>query len=324
VLLLVLVSTVVVACGGDDSSSSSGGGSGTSSGGGGKNYKMTLVAGVKGDQFYITMNCGAQEKAKELGVSLDFQGPDKFDASQQIPVLDAVTAKSPDAILIAPTDTKALFAPITQAAANSKIVLVDTTLDDPSMAVSQIASDNLKGGQTAGEELLKLIGGKGKVMVVNVKPGISTTDQRGQGFEQAVKGKPGVTYIGQEYDDDDPAKAASIVSATLSKHPDLKGIFATNLFSAEGAATALRQAGKLGQVKIVSFDAGPKQVQDLKDGLIQALIAQKPGDIGSQGVEQAYDALAGKPTTKQIGTGFEVVTKDNLSQMQDVLYKSSC
>ena len=323
VLLLVLVSVVVVACGGDDSSSS-GGSSGTSSGGGGKNYKMTLVAGVKGDEFYITMNCGAQEKAKELGVSLDFQGPDEFDASKQIPVLDAVTAKSPDAILIAPTDTKALFAPITQAAQNSKIVLVDTTLDDPSMAVSQIASDNLKGGQTAGEELLKLIGGKGKVMVVNVKPGISTTDQRGQGFEQAVKGKPGVTYLGQEYDNDDPAKAASIVTATLSKHPDLKGIFAANLFSAEGSATALRQAGKLGDVKIVGFDAGPKQVQDLKDGLVQALIAQKPADIGSQGVEQAYNALAGKPTTKKIGTGFEVVTKDNLSQMQDVLYKPSC
>ena len=319
VLLLVLVATVVVACGGDDSSSS-----GSSGGGGGKNYKMTLVAGVKGDEFYITMNCGAQEKAKELGVSLDFQGPDEFDASKQIPVLDAVTAKSPDAILIAPTDTKALFAPITQAAANSKIVLVDTTLDDPSMAVSQIASDNLKGGQTAGEELLKLIGGKGKVLVVNVKPGISTTDQRGQGFEQAVKGKPGVTYLGQEYDNDDPAKAASIVTATLSKHPDLKGIFATNLFSAEGSATALRQAGKLGQVKIVGFDAGPKQVQDLKDGLVQALIAQKPAEIGSQGVEQAYNALEGKPTTKKIGTGFEVVTKDNLSQMKDVLYKPSC
>jgi ribose transport system substrate-binding protein len=309
VLLLVLVSAVVVACGGDDDN---GGGGGASGDGGGKNYKMTLIAGVKGDEFYITMNCGAQDKAKELGVSLDFQGPDKFDASQQTPIVDAVTAKSPDAILIAPTDTKALFAPITQAAQNSKIVLVDTTLDDPSMAVSQIASDNTKGGETAGTTLLDLIGGKGKVMVVNVKPGISTTDQRGKGFESAVKGKPGVTYLGQQYDDDDPAKAASIVSATLSKHPDLAGIFATNLFSAEGAATALRQAGKLGKVK------------DLKDGLVQALIAQKPAEIGSQGVEQAYNALEGKPTTKEIGTGFEVVTKDNLDQMQDVLYKPSC
>jgi ribose transport system substrate-binding protein len=321
-ILLTLIAATVVACGGDDGGG--GGGGGASDSGGGKNYKMTLIAGVKGDEFYITMNCGAQEAAKKIGATLDFQGPDQFDAAQQTPIVDAVAAKSPDAILIAPTDTKALFAPITQAAQNSKIVLVDTTLEDPSMAVSQIASDNLEGGKTAGTTLLDLIGGKGKVMVVNVKPGISTTDQRGQGFEEAVKGKPGVEYLGQEYSQDDPAKAAEIVTATLAKHPDLKGIFAANLFSAEGAASGLRQAGKLGDVKIVGFDAGPKQVQDLKDGLVQALIAQKPADIGRQGVEQAFAALEGKPTTKEIGTDFEVITKKNLSEKQDVLYKPSC
>jgi ribose transport system substrate-binding protein len=321
VLLLAAAAGTVVACGDDDDD---GGGGGGAAGDGGKSYSMTLIAGVKGDEFYITMNCGAQEKAKELGVTLDFQGPDQFDAAQQTPIVDAVAAKSPDAILIAPTDTKALFAPISAAAQNSKIVLVDTTLEDPSMAVSQIASDNVGGGTTAGETLLDLIGGKGKVMVVNVKPGISTTDQRGQGFEDAVKGKPGVEYLGQEYSQDDPAIAAQIVTSTLSKHPDLKGIFATNLFSAEGAASGLRQAGKLGDVKIVGFDAGPKQVKDLEDGLVQALIAQKPADIGSQGVEQAYNALEGKPTEKEIGTDFEVITKENLADMQDVLYKPSC
>ena len=321
VLLMALAAATVVACGDDDSG---GGGGSADSGGGGKDYKMTLIAGVKGDEFYITMDCGAKEKAQELGVTLDFQGPDQFDAAQQTPIVDAVAAKSPDAILIAPTDTKALFAPITQAAQNSKIVLVDTTLEDPSMAVSQIASDNIGGGTTAGETLLELIGGKGKVMVVNVKPGISTTDQRGQGFEDAVKGKAGVEYLGQEYSQDDPAIAAQIVTSTLAKHPDLKGIFATNLFSAEGAASGLRQAGKLGDVKIVGFDAGPKQVKDLEDGLVQALIAQKPADIGSQGVEQAYKALEGEDTTPEIGTDFEVITKENLADMQDVLYKPSC
>jgi ribose transport system substrate-binding protein len=320
VLLLALAAGTVVACGDDDDD---GGGAGAA-GGEGESYNMTLIAGVKGDEFYITMNCGAQEAAKEIGATLEFQGPDQFDSAQQTPIVDAVAAKSPDAILIAPTDTKALFAPITQAAANSKIVLVDTTLDDPSMAVSQIASDNVGGGVTAGETLLDLIGGKGKVMVVNVKPGISTTDQRGQGFEQAVEGKSGVEYLGQEYSQDDPAIAAQIVTSTLSKHPDLKGIFATNLFSAEGAASGLRQAGKLGDVKIVGFDAGPKQVKDLEDGLVQALIAQKPAEIGRLGVEQAYAALQGEPTEKEIGTDFEVITKDNLAEQQDVLYKPSC
>jgi ribose transport system substrate-binding protein len=269
------------------------------------------------------MNCGAQAAAKANNVQLDFQGPDQFDASLQTPIVNAVAAKKPDAVLIAPTDTKAMYAPIKQLAANgSKIVLVDTTLDDPSMAVSQIASDNEKGGEAAAQELTKLIGGKGKVMVVNVKPGISTTDARGKGFETGAKAA-GLEYLGQQYDDDDPAKAAAIVTATLAKHPDLAGIFAANLFSAEGAASGLKQAGKT-NVKIVGFDAGPKQVEDLKAGTVQALIAQRPAEIGKDGVEQALAALGGKPTQKQIGTDFAVITKDNLAENQDALYKSTC
>jgi ribose transport system substrate-binding protein len=319
ILLLALIAATVAACGDDDDD---GGGGGAA--GGGESYDMTLIAGVKGDEFYITMNCGAQEAAQELGATIDFQGPDEFAADQQTPIVDAVAAKSPDAILVAPTDTKAMFAPITAASQNSKIVLVDTTLENPDMAVSQIASDNLEGGVTAGETLLDLIGGKGKVLVVNVKPGISTTDARGEGFEQAVEGKPGVEYLGQEYSNDDPAQAAAIVTATLSKHPDLKGIFATNLFSAEGSASGLRQAGKLGDVKIVGFDAGPKQVKDLEEGLVQALIAQKPAEIGRLGVEQAVASLKGEPTEPEIGTDFEVITEDNLAEMQDVLYKANC
>jgi ribose transport system substrate-binding protein len=315
----------VAACGSDDDNGGSSSGSSTSSSSSAKkNYKMTLIAGVKGDEFYITMNCGAQAKAKELGVTLDFQGPDKFDAGLQTPVVNAVAAKKPDAVLVAPTDTKAMYAPIKQLSDNgSKVALVDTTLEQADFAVSQIASDNEGGGKAAADTLAKLIGGKGKVFVNNVKPGISTTDARGKGFEEGAKAA-GLTYIGQEYNNDDPAKAASITKAILAKNPDLKGIFATNLFSAEGAASGVREAGKLGQVKIVGFDAGPKQVEDLKKGTVQALIAQKPAEIGADGVEQAYNALTGKATEKQIGTGFTSVTKDNLAENQDALYKSSC
>jgi ribose transport system substrate-binding protein len=88
--------------------------------------------------------------------------------------------------------------------------------------------------------------------------------------------------------------------------------------------SGLKQAGKLGDVKVVGFDAGPKQVEDLKSGLVQALIAQRPAEIGKDGVEQALNALEGKPTTKQIGTDFSVITKDNLDEQQDALYKSTC
>jgi ribose transport system substrate-binding protein len=316
---LAVLAFIVAGCGDDEGDGGGGGGT--------EGKKVTLVQGVKGDEFYITMGCGAQEAAQKAGVELDITGPDKFDASLQTPVLNAVTAKSPDAILIAPTDTKAMFAPIQQAAQDgAKIILVDTTLENPDVAESQIASDNLLGGKLAGEELIKLIGGKGKVLVVNVKPGISTTDQRQQGFEDAVSGEPGIEYLGAEFSQDEPARAASIVKATLAKDPDLKGIFATNLFSAEGSANGLREAGKLGEVKIVGFDAGPAQVKQLEEGLVQALIAQKPADIGSQGVEQAVNAIESKPVKEKITTGYVTVEKNGLSdpKVKEALYKASC
>jgi ribose transport system substrate-binding protein len=321
VALTLGLSGVVAACGDDDDESAGGG---TASGGGGEEYDMTLVAGVKGDEFYITMNCGAQEKAKELGVNLDFQGPDKFDASLQTPIVNAVAAKRPDAVLIAPTDTKAMYAPIKQLAdAGSKIVMVDTTLEQADMAESQIASDNEAGGREAAKALAGLIGGSGKVFVVNVKPGISTTDARAKGFEEGAK-KAGLEYLGQDYSQDEPQRAASIIKAQLAKNPDIKGVFATNLFSAEGTANGVREAGKAGDVKIVGFDAGPAQVEQLEKGDVQALIAQKPADIGAQGVEQAVKALKGEETTPQIGTESVTITKDNLAESQDSLYKSSC
>jgi len=308
----------VAACGDDDEAESGGGG-----GGGDESYTMTLLAGVKGDEFYITMNCGAQAEAEKLGVTLDFQGPDQFDASLQTPIVNAVAAKRPDALLIAPTDSKAMYAPIKAVAdAGSKVVLVDTTLEQADFAVSQIASDNEGGGREAAKALAELIGGSGKVFVVNVKPGISTTDLRSKGFQEEAK-TLGLEFVGEDFSQDQPDKAAAIVKAQLAKHPDLKGIFATNLFSAEGSASGLREAGNK-DVKIVSFDAGPKQVKDLEEGLIQALVAQKPADIGAQGVQQAVAALKGEETKPQIGTGGVILTKENLAENQDAVYKSSC
>ena len=131
---LTLAVAVVTGCGG-------GGG-----GGGGKK-SLTLIAGVRGDEFYITMNCGAQAEARKEGVSLNFQGPNEFSADLQTPIVNAVAAKKPDAVLVAPTDSKAMYAPIKSlASGGSKVVLVDTTLDNASVAVSQIASDNEGGG----------------------------------------------------------------------------------------------------------------------------------------------------------------------------------
>ncbi len=294
---------------------------------GDEEYNITLIPGVTGDEFYVSMECGALEASEELGVNLDVQGAPVFSPTEQIPVLESVIASGPDAILIAPTDVDALQAPLQTAAdAGIKIVLVDTTLSDPSLAVSQIGSDNLEGGRMAADALGELMGGEGAAMVVNVTPGISTTDARGEGFIEGLEANwPDIEFLGQEYSDNEPAKAAEIVSATLAAEPELSGIFGANLFSAEGAATGIRQEGR-DDVSIVGFDAGPAQIEQLREGLVQALIVQQPLSIGRQGIEQAVAALRGEATEAQIGTGFVTATLDNLDdpEISQYLYKAEC
>jgi ribose transport system substrate-binding protein len=319
---------LTAACSSSSSSSSASGGSTSTSTTGGKSYKMSFIQGVQGDGFYVTMGCGIQAEAKKIGnITVNIQGPSQFDATLQNPIIQSVTAAKPDAILIAPNDVSASRPPIAAAmAAGIKVVLVDTTLTDPSGAVSQIASDNLAGGAYAFRAIQQLVPGGGEVFVVNVKPGISTTDQRAQGFANAAKADPKYKYVGMQYDQDNASIAAQVTLAALQKNPGIVGIFATNLFSAQGAATGIRQAGKAGKVKVVGFDADPSQVTALKQGTVQALIAQHPYDIGTNGVDQAYAALTGKPTTPKIGTKFTIITQANLTspQSQAAIYKTSC
>ncbi|MYV99840.1 ABC transporter substrate-binding protein [Streptomyces sp. SID3343] len=297
------------------------------SSGGGKDRKITFIQGVKGDEFYISMACGAQDKAKELGVKLDVTGADKWDASQQTPVVNAVAAKNPAAVLIAPTDTQALRQPEQQLKSRgAKIIEVDTKLDDDSIRETAISSDNEKGGELAAQTLARLVQEKGKVVAISVKPGVSTTDMRLKGFETEIKKHPGITYLGVQYNDDDPAKAASIVTSTLASNRDLAGVFAANVFSGEGAATGIEQAGKSGALKLIAFDATPKQVESLRKGSIQGLIAQKPYDIGAQGVQHAVDVLDKKKIPKSISTDLVAVTKDNVDQpdVAKYLYRGAC
>jgi ribose transport system substrate-binding protein len=292
-----------------------------------KNYKITFIQGVAGDEFYITMQCGIQAEAAKLGVTVTTQGPQKFDPTLQKPILDAATAAKPDAILIAPTDVKAMQAPLERAAAAGiKIILVDTTTDDPSYAASAIASDNLGGGKAAFDAIKTLVPGGGKVMVMSTDPGVSTLDLRVKGFEDATKTDSAFKYLNVQYSHNDPATAANLISSALQKDPDMVGVFAGNLFSAEGTATGIRQAGKANAVKVVGFDAGPNQVKALREGTVQALVAQQPGTIGQYGVDMAVAALDGGAVTPKVQTGFTVITKDNVDAADGraAAYKSSC
>jgi ribose transport system substrate-binding protein len=293
-------------------------------------FNIAFIQGVVGDNFYITMDCGARAKAEALGnITIDTQGPERFDQTLQTPILSAVVQSAPSAIMMAPNDRRGMIAPIQAAIdAGVPVLCVDTTIDSD-IQLGDVATDNVDGGRLAARGLAEQIGGAGKVFVVNVKPGISTTDQREEGFREAVGSEfPDIEYLGQEYCDDDANIAAQVTSARLQSDPDLAGIFGTNLFAAQGAAAAVRQQGSQGKVKLVGFDAGPTQVQDLRSEVVDLLIAQHPGDIGEIAVQLLHDFLTtGEPLDpKEFVTGATIVTRDNIEdpEVSRYLYVADC
>ena len=289
-----------------------------------KKYTIALVPGLTTDAFYITMRKGAEAAAKAVGADLVFQGAPDFNPVTQTPVLDAVIARHPDAILVAPTDKTQMVQPLKKAAdAGIPVITVDTFIGtgnyqtgsgNADFPLAYIASDNLLGGKMAARALAKAIGDKGKVYVANVKPGISTTDQREEGFVAEMKAHPGIQILQTQYNDDDANKAASQVQSVYARNPDLSGVFGANLFSALGAANGVKQGGLSGKVKVVGFDAPTSVVADIRSGLIDAVIAQHPAEIGYYGVISAYAHLTGQSIPVMIGTGFTEMDKSNIDQ----------
>jgi ribose transport system substrate-binding protein len=288
-----------------------------------EDINIVLIPGLTTDAFYITMNRGAQAAADALGITVDFQGAEEFDPVLQTPVLDAVIAREPDAILIAPTDSTQMIEPLRRAhEAGILVITVDTFIDDGQyqtgsgdgdFPLSYIASDNIEGGRMAARFMAEAIGGSGQVYVSNVRPGISTTDQREEGFiAEMSENYPDIEVLDTQYNENDASLAASQFQAVLARSPEVSGVFGANLFSALGAANGVEAAGAGEDVTVIAFDAPQSIVDNIGSGLVDAAIAQHPAEIGYFGVVAAYAALTGQSIPTSIGTGFTVINADNV------------
>ena len=253
--------------------------SGSGSAGGNDNKQIAFVQGVAGDEFYITMECGIKAKAAELGYTVTTQGPQKFDPTLQKPIVDSVTASKPAAILIAPTDVAAMQAPA-RAGRQGRHQGRPRRHHGQRPVVRGLA-DHLRQRRRRRGGLRRHQGGQARRRQGARhlhRPRRLHRRRPREGLRGCRrKADPAFKYLGVQYSHNDPATAANLVSAALQKDPDIVGIFATNLFSAEGSATGVRQAGGK-DITIVGFDAGPNQIKALEDGTVQALVAQQPVD----------------------------------------------
>ena len=293
-----------------------------------KPYRITFIQSLAGNPFYNTVACGAQEAAKRLGVELDVQAPQQYQAALQLRVLNAVIAARPDGILFAASDPVALTPTLQQAKEQGiKILSIDGDVSDASIAVANIQSDNVDGGKKAAETLAGLIGDKGKVLALMNTPAPTVSAQRLEGFKQELAAHhPNIEFLGVQYSGNQTAKAASIVTSTIAAHPDLAGVFTITTNNTEGVATGVREAGKIGQVKIVGFDTSDPIVEDIRKGIVDADVVQYPYKVGQLGVEMMVAALQGKPVERQVHTPFVIATPKTIDtpEVQQFVYKTRC
>jgi ribose transport system substrate-binding protein len=266
--------------------------------------------------FYLFLVKGAQDKAKSLGYSIDYLGPaTEADVAAQVDFVRTIIKKKPAGILLAALDSKALIPPVEEAMkAGIPVVMVDSGIDSDA-PVASVITDQVKGGQMAGEEMARLLGQKGLVADHGIQAG-SVSAGRSKGFQEAIAKFASMKALATQWTDADTTKSMNISTDELTAHPDLKGIFNACAASA-GDAQAVKSRNLAGKVKIVAFDPSPEILPLFDEGTINAIIAQDPYQMGFQGVA-AIDAFRKKQpiASKNVLLPPVLITPENIKSAE--------
>lgn len=266
--------------------------------------------------FWKSVEAGARKAGEELGVEILWKGPLKEDdRAQQIAVVQQFVSSGVSAIALAPLDDTALRGPV-KSALDRKIpvVIYDSALKGEAGKdfVSFVATDNKRGGTLAGEELVRVLKGKGKVVLLRYSEGSASTAEREAGFLEVIHKNPGlVVTVDNRYGGATVSSAQDAAMNLIDKIRDADGIFCPNESSTQGMLLALRQTGLVGKKAFVGFDTSPALLAALNKGDIQALVAQNPSRMGYLAVVTAVKALRGEKVATSIDTGCVLVTKEN-------------
>ena len=293
-----------------------------------------LTVGVIGKSvhpYWSQVEQGVKAAGKALGIETRFFVPQKEDINAQLQMLESFIAQGFDGIAIAPSDPNAVI-PAIKKALELGIPVITLDTDSPeSGRYVYIGTDNYQAGYIAGTIMKKILNGKGKVVIGTGSLTAMNSLQRIQGFKDAIKGTE-IEVLDILNDEEDGARALSLAESALNAHPDLDAFFGVYAYNGPSQALAVKNAGKVGKVKIVCFDTTPDILQYVKEGVINATMGQRPYMMGYLSVVVLYlmnkigvtNTLMMLPKVNGdyiIDTGVDVVTPDNLDEYLKMMEK---
>lgn len=291
----------MVACNRDSSDTSDGSGG-----------NVTLALSTQTNPFFVQVRDGAQEKADELGITLNVQDAGD-DAATQANQLNNVATTGADAVIVNPVDSDAVVSAVTALNnANIPVIALDRSSNGGKVA-SFVASDNIAGGEQAAKALAEAIGGEGDIIVLQGVAGTSASRERGEGFKKGLEEFPGINVVAEQTAGFDRTQGLNVATNLLQANPNVKAIFAENDEMALGAIEAL--GGRAGSdVIVVGFDGTTEGLAAVDDGRMAATIAQQPNQLGARAVEEAAKLLKGEDLEAEVPVDVVTVTKDNVGE----------
>jgi len=265
-------------------------------------------------QFWQAVKSGAEKAAKDLNVTITFEGPESESmVDKQIEMLQAAIAKKPAALCIAALDSKAVIPYLEKAHAMGIPVIGFDSGVDSDIPVTTVATDNIKAAGYAADKMAEFIKKNGEVALVVHDQTSRTGIDRRDGFVNRIKQRyPMIKIVDIQYGGGDHLKSTDLAKAIIQAHPRLKGIFGANEGSAIGVINAVKEMKKVGKIVVIGYDSGKQQMDAIRSGLMAGAITQNPVGMGYMAVEAAVKAIKGEKLPKFIDSGFYWYDKTNI------------
>ncbi len=286
-----------------------------------------MISAAVGSPYWIESKEGLQDKAKELGVTASFEGPPTIDVNAQIDELKRAIAQRVDGVIMVPMADSCTPAINEAIAAGIPVICADA--DAPSsQRFCFVGTGNYNAGCKGGEKLAEILHGQGEVALLTI-PGADNLTKRIQGYEAALAKFPGIKIVQIGNDHGSQIEAERECRALLEAHPNLAGFGCVAAAGGEGAAVAVKEAGAVGKVRIVAMDRDAATLQFIREGVIDASVAQRTYmmpylalqmlyDVRNHGIksQDRWSQAQINPLPPDVDTGSFIITKANVDSFQ--------
>jgi ribose transport system substrate-binding protein len=280
----------------------------------GRQFRVAFVTNNSSD-FWTIARRGLEKADNELpDVSAEFRITSDGTAAEQKRIIDDLITKGVDGIAISPVDPENQTSLINDVSRKALVFTQDSDAPNSDRAC-YVGTDNVAAGRQAGQLIKEVLPTGGKIMLFVGKLDARNAQERIQGIREVLRDSK-IEIIDIRTDDADDVRAKSNAADTLVRYPDVKALVGLWSYNGPAILNAIREAGKVGQVKIVAFDEADETLAGIRDGAIYATVVQQPFEFGYQATRLMVQVLKGDksfiPANKLVIIPTLIVNKDNV------------